>query len=147
MTEEKVAEIIPTETVDVFLGKLIQAADVVTAKLIEVAPDAANAILTLVQAKGVFSLSKSGLLMITGISLLVAWRKYVWPWISIKEQELSPYDKGMYKALYGYIPSAVFILIILFGFFSLLSFYKWVSVFYPEGAIALKALEAAGIEL
>lgn len=131
------------EGVDGFFTKLTEAADIVTAKLIEVTPDAAEAILNLVQFKGIFTIVSS--LPFVILIPIVAWHLFfrLHKWI---QDEPGYYDRGV-----AYVPAA-FVSIpvgLIWAAFvvDFISFYNWLSALYPEGAIALKALEAVGINL
>lgn len=134
------------EGVDGFFTKLTEAADIVTEKLIEVAPEAAQAVLNLVQFKGIFSLLAASILL---AGLTIAVRK-MWKWLLVKRED------GTNHLLYEMEGAVVLpwlgFSLLFFAWFvvfmdDFLSFYNWLSAFYPEGAVALKALQAAGIDL
>lgn len=132
------------ESMDVFFSKLTEAATVVTEKLIEVAPDAAEALLNLVQFKGFFSLAVGAALLIGTLVCLNVIRSVKW--------EETRYSSGSEPATatdwLKFIGGITLGISFLFGAAILLfSFYNWLSAFYPEGAIALKALEAVGINI
>lgn len=144
MTEQTIEnEII--ETVGSFSEKLIEASEVVTTKLIEVAPDVADAMLMLIQAKGIWEITTDFLITVPFL-LPLFFYKTIFNKTKEWEEDLCSYDKGFYHA-------SAFTLIALSSFISFIcvcdifNFYNWVAAFYPEGAVALKALEAAGISL
>lgn len=131
------------EGVDGFFTKLTEAADIVTQKLIEVAPDAAEALLKLVQVKGGFNLV-SEFLWVTVYFLITRW---------LYNTGKKFYNGGGYSdtdipifvcSFFAAVVPGILTLVMLADF---LKFYDWLSVFYPEGAVALMALEAAGIKL
>lgn len=129
-----------TENIDAFFGKLTEAADIVTAKLVAVAPEAAEAILRLVQFKGVFTLATD---VIVAFALFLVTNKYAPPLLKwAKDDEYNPLPFAVIL-IAGIIGGILTIAVII----DLATFYNWVSAFYPEGAIALKALEAVGVSL
>lgn len=127
--------------IDGFIERLNQAADVITSKLIEVAPDATEAILNLVQFKGIFEIGVSAVWLVTSLVLLILHFKIIWPW-SVKY--IDEADGISLVANLALVPIGFFIVDSSISFFN---FYNWLSAFYPEGALALKALEAVGIDL
>lgn len=129
---------VQTDNVDAFFEKLNQAADVVTQKLVAVAPEAAEAMLSLVQAKGVFDVVISALFILASLVLAK---------ITIKTCK-----KAFETAFEPLIPTfmitgVISAILFITGTLGVLDFYNWVAAFYPEGAIAMKALAAVGIEL
>lgn len=139
MDDSKIEET-TIEGIDGFFTKLTEAAEIVTQKLIAVAPDVAESLLNLVQAKGIFDLSV-GLMSFISLTALSAWS-----WSKLASfPEGSPWSDLGIPWLIGNVLVTLVALGALFG--DVLNFYSWVAAFYPEGAIALKALEAAGISL
>lgn len=127
------------ESMDAFFSKLTEAATVVTEKLVEVAPDAAEAMLNLVQFKGVFGLVLG---LVFAIGLFVSIRMLS----KVRFDEYNDPDSpksavNLVGGIAGSVVSTAGVLINLFPF------YNWLAAFYPEGAIALKALEAVGINI
>lgn len=138
MSEE--TAVAATENIDAFFGQINEAISIFSAKVIEVAPEAAEAILSLVQFKGGFNIAVGVLFLIATVAV------FKFGFLSgisdLREDEYS--GIGLFKAMAGGFIAFVS------GFITcvyLLSFYNWVSAFYPEGAIALKALEAVGVSL
>ena len=151
MTElEKTVEEAPTtlettvtEGMDTFFTKLTEATEVITEKLIEVTPQAAEALLNLIQFKGVFNITISGLF--TGITLFLIINT-----VSLLqrmfEEKLS--EAAIPRVIVqGFLSVLLILTCMVWALPTLLSFYNWLSALFPEGAIALKALEAVGIEL
>lgn len=131
------------EGIDGFFTKLTEAADIVTEKLIDVAPEAAEAILNIVQFKGAFNLVLSGLLiLLIPIVAFQAWSKAI---KFVRSKNGSYFSDIVYMPL-GLATVIAFIPWII-AFSEGWSFYNWLSAFYPEGAVALRALEAVGINL
>lgn len=129
---------VQTDNVDAFFEKLNQAADVVTQKLVAVAPEAAEAMLSLVQAKGIFDLVISALFILAACMLAKITIKTCKKVFETDSEHLIP----------AFVVTGVFSAIsFITGGIGFLNFYNWVAAFYPEGAIAMKALEAVGIEL
>lgn len=130
------------EGLDGFLDRLNNAIDVTTEKLLEVAPEAAELILTLVQLKGGFTLITSFLSIAIAVILCKKYTATLWNW----GQEHGDNSEG-----FSLIPCVFLVIACLVAFIAglcnLLYFYNWLSLILPEGAIALKALEAAGIDL
>lgn len=128
-----------TENIDEFFGKISEAADIVTEKLVEVTPEAADALLSLVQAKGIFDLATA-----TPVILCLIWASIILMKKSIKfyQADENPMfvPAGASALMLGFVAFAV-------SCETILNFYIWASVFYPEGAVAMRALEAAGITL
>lgn len=134
---------VKTDNVDAFFEKLNQAADVVTQKLVAVAPEAAEAMLSLVQAKGIFDLTVS--VVILGFSLVMATISAS----SFKKAFVEDSDcfaNEVYVAISA-ISAAFCLVSFIVGGARITNFYYWVAAFYPEGAIAMKALQAVGISL
>jgi len=132
-------EIIAKDNLDDFFGKINEAVDMVSAQLIEVAPEAADALLTLVQFKGIFELAVGFLCLAMVCAGVYFLRRGV-----VLCQEYKTFDKGMFLA----VPSAMVIFFSgIFAIGALSQFYNWLAAFYPVGALSLKALEAVGITL
>jgi len=128
------------EGVDGFFTKLTEAADIVSAKLVDVAPEAAEAVLNLVQFKGVFDIGVGAVLALLSF---VSVKKLLIPGCQkLIEDEYC--GIGLVMAMFG---GAAAFITGLFSLIQLLTFYIWLSAFYPEGAIALKALQAVGVDL
>lgn len=138
MTDE-ITEV-ATDNIDTFFSKLNEAADVVTEKLVDVAPEATEAILNLIQFKGVFNLVLGGVFFL----MLVATICTIFTAKVDDDYDPASFRDGV--KIYGgmIVAFPLFIATLEVGF---LSFYNWLSAFYPEGALALKALEAVGITL
>lgn len=131
------------EGIDGFFTKLTEATDIVSAKLVEVAPDAAEAILGLVQIKGIFSLVNE-FAWFAVFFLLTRWL-YGVSRKRFNEGEYEHYDVPIFIfAGAGAGVAGVFSLCMLGKF---LRFYDWLAAIYPEGAVALTALNAVGINL
>lgn len=129
---------VQTDNVDAFFEKLNQAADVVTQKLVAVAPEAAEAMLSLVQAKGAFDLGISTLFILASIALAK---------VAIKTCKKA-FETHFEPLIPAFMVTGVLSAISLItGGAGFINFYNWVAAFYPEGAIAMKALEAVGIDL
>lgn len=128
------------EGIDGFFNKLTEATDIVATKLIDVAPEAAEALLNLVQFKGIFNVTAS--LLVTFFLILcaakIAPRLIKWA----KEDEYNP--APLIIMVVGGLGWVVMFASSLICF---LSFYNWLAAFYPEGAVAFKALAAVGIDL
>jgi len=133
--EEKAAE-----GVDGFFDKLSGAMDIVGEKLIDVTPEAAEHLLNLVQFKGIFGISKAGIVLAIVATLAT------WSWLKLKRYASSGNSTVDEICAWATCNTA---LTVVSGFVLMifLDFYNWISAFYPEGAIALKALEAVGINL
>ena len=142
-TVDKIDEV-AAEGIEGFFTKLTEVTDTLTDKLVDIAPEAADALLSLVQFKGVFHIVSPFLILITILAVGVFSVKRLYKWAG--KFDMNPADEGL-----QYVPMCVVggLTIILSGvhFFKLFNFYNWLSAFYPEGAIALKALEAVGIDL
>lgn len=140
-TTETTTQEVVVDGMDRFFDNLTQAATTVSEKLIEVTPAVAEALLSLVQYKGMFTLTTAFILLIIAgliirLSLLRIYRAIV------KTDE----DPFLYVMLFILL-CCFTIMLLMVSVASIGSFYNWVAVFYPEGAIALKALEAAGIDI
>lgn len=140
---EVVNEAAQSEGFNNFLNGLTNAATMVSQKIMEIAPDVADALLNLVQFKGIFSLITAAVFL-TGAA--VFYFKGVYPKISKWAKDNERESDGFSWVVFA-ILSAPFGLLIVGNTIDLFSFYSWISAIYPEGAIALKALEAAGINL
>lgn len=132
------------EGIDGFFTKLTEAADVVTAKLIEVTPEAAEAILNLVQFKGAFTLLKLSIPLVFFATFSIwCWRRF---YLFIESGGGRSSNSGDLEAA-CFFWCAIATVPAIVSALAFLNFYHWVAAFYPEGAIALKALQAVGIEL
>ena len=129
------------EGIDGFFTKLTEAADIVTAKLVEVAPEAAEGLLNLVQFKSGFEIIV-GLFWTLPLMLYLAF--LLKP--SIKHFKNNKHDMEEQFAVI-IMPIIILSLPTIISFLYLLHFETWLGLFYPEGYIALKALEAVGISL
>lgn len=128
-----------------FFDKLTEATTIISTKLIEAAPEAADALLSIVQLEGLFVLSSTTFILavILATGLKVAFSTLAWA------KKYSEENRNADGAEF-FIPALSFLLTALIAFcfaVPLFVFYNWLSVFYPEGAIALRALEAAGIPI
>lgn len=141
MNEEEITTEILTG-VDGFFDKLTEATEIISGKLIEVAPDAANALLNLVQFKGIFNLIVPSLFFFTFLFLVINGLKWLTEVDDLEDdancvrlfvQGITCFITGIFSLLWA-VPN-------------MLSFYNWLSALYPEGAIAFKALQAVGIDL
>ena len=139
MTTEQIIE---NTGVEGFFDKLTEVTGALTEELVNVAPSVAEALLTLVQVKGVFHIS-IGLLALFGVYKAFNMLKTVKFCESRNSLDLTESVNDAMKLVFGVL------LILSFAFISLfnLQFYHWISAIYPEGALALKALSAAGIDL
>lgn len=136
-----------TDNIDDFLGKLNQAADIVTEKLIDIAPEAAEGLLNLVQAKGIFDIAV-GLLIAIPLAILCVFclRMYRDSGRVIDQNGWDiPEGDVQFTMILMFVVSAGIGIVTLS--IRVVNFYNLVAAFYPEGAIALKALEAVGVEL
>lgn len=140
MDEETIQEV--SKGIDGFFDKLTEAAGIISVKLIEVAPDAAAALLNLVQFKGIFILMSTFIFITLTTIIGLYYTKKLWKWASVT-------DAG--DGIGEYIPGVMLCLgscaLLLCSIWPLFEFYNWLSAFYPEGAIAFKALQAVGINL
>lgn len=131
------------ETLMTFVDKLAEAGTIVTDKLIEVAPDVAQSLLMLIQFKGIFDiiLNIIAFLVFSTITAIVFnFRKKVYELTEDSYEKEAP--RFFYWLVFFILPTISIIL-----FFNIFNFYNWVAAFYPEGAVAIKALEAVGITL
>tara|TARA_R110000764_G_scaffold14143_3_gene40581 strand:- start:5552 stop:5983 length:432 start_codon:yes stop_codon:yes gene_type:complete len=143
MSEELEKTVI--ETVSTFSEKLIEAAGVVSTKLIEVAPDVADAMLSLVQIKGLWEVT-TGLVYLMIFLTPLFFSKRIWSKVCAYESNQDCYRTGgayvFFVLGFGALSILSFIRLTV-----LLDFYNWISIFFPEGAIALRALSSVGVEL
>lgn len=134
------------EGVDLFFTKITEAGEVIADKLIEVSPDVAEGLLTLVQYKGGFDLLIATLYLIV---FTIATKK-IWTW-GMKKPDPQCYYRNFKNLEEGIVPLSVvwsfFFVLGVAALYDLFHFYNWVALFYPEGAVAIKALEAVGITL
>ena len=134
-----------TEGVDGFFDRLNDAVDILTEKLIEISPEAADALLNLVWVKGVFGLASAVAALVLFFGILVffyrLWRVGFTDQLSVIEANTAAFVFGGAGALGSGL------LVIKIFFHDFLNFYTWLSIFYPEGALAYKALQAVGIDL
>ena len=69
-------------------------------------------------------------------------------WKAVVEIENNASHGNEYGAyILFFVFTGIFTIISIIRLTCILNFYNWVSVFYPEGAIALKALSSVGIDL
>lgn len=135
-----------TDQLDVFMSKVNTAVDLISEKLVDVAPDALDAILTLVWSKGIYGI-------VSGLIILAL--SYVCGSIGLKlykrADELNKTPEYKYATPIEYIHAFFFwfvsFVLLVVSFAKLIGYTTWLSVFYPEGVLALKALSAAGIYL
>lgn len=150
ITESEALEMSETtelqEGVDGFFDRLNEAIDIVSEKLVEVAPEAAEAVLNLVQAKGIFHLVVAAPFVLGAlVALFLVWS------FTLKYHKQKKEEGEYYDPFIPFFPAgcatAVLLVCFFVAFFKGWTFYNWLSAFYPEGAIAFKALQAAGIDL
>lgn len=146
-TDSVIENVTSSDGFNNFFDLLTDAATVVTLKLVEVAPDVAQGLLNLIQIKGIFSIGRSVLLLLGILGLFTLMYKKVVPWVAQKEEKVNYDYSGLPTLFFLFVPYAIMGFIFISQLVSFLSFYHWIAAFYPEGAIALKALEAAGINL
>ena len=129
------------QNIDVFIGKLNTAIDAISEQVIKVAPDAAEMIVGLVQFKGAFSLAVGLILIALLFVFMKICTKRLFSW-SYKHDD----NTGLCWAVtsFAHMP---FILFAAHGLGKVLSFNNWLSLLYPEAALAYKALEAVGVYL
>lgn len=134
-----------TTGVDGFFDKLNEVTTLLTDKMVDVSPEIVETLLNLVQAKSGFNLILGCFLT---IPLMVFWfnRSRVSQWVEDKERTQALDNKGGYVVLSAFLGFCA-VMASIFGVVDILAFSNWLGVFYPEGALALKALEAAGINL
>lgn len=128
----------------VFVDKLNTAADIITSKLIEQAPEALESILNIIQYKGIFDLATAFVLVCVFAPLSVFFAKVA------RDGLLDKYDTPLDSEFAGIVFGILFSLAIAGAIiFSgrIFDFNLWLASFYPEGALALKALNSVGIEL
>lgn len=127
------------EGVDGFFEKLTEYADVLGGKLTDIAPDAAEALLNLIQLKGGFILAIGFVAAAVTIFGLNQLRK-----VKIDKE-------GNFERLSDFFRLVGGVLFVCFGgscaVSTLFDFYNWLAAFYPEGALAFKVLKAVGIEI
>jgi hypothetical protein len=131
-----------TDNIDVFFGKINEAADIVSAKLVAVAPEAAEALLNLVQFKGVFDLA-SGVALGCLCCVLIKFgvnRMGLAAEITKEHGDRYSNNEEMTWQAVGAVSFVVAAFTGVGSLISVLSFYPWLAAFYPEGAIAMKAL-------
>ena len=128
--------------VDGFFDKLTEVTGTLSNKLIDVAPAVADALLNLVQFKGVFEIATSLIVIITMVTVVKINNARLFEY----GQKYSRHSDGFsYVPWVGMIFISSFVSVLMF--FNLVDVYNWLSAIYPEGALALKALEAANIKL
>ena len=128
-----------------FADKLAEAGMMVTDKLIEVAPDVAESILKLVQIKGIFEISYDVIVFGT-LSIVIALMVKNWKRLDEWSDNIRSDDGAAVMGVYNFL-LILLAVVTFFNFLSIFDFYNWVAAFYPEGAIAIRALEAVGITL
>lgn len=135
--------VIPEETLaslDTFMAKVVEASTIVTQKLIEVSPEVADALLNIVQFKGIFELVIGFVITLVPLFLtLFLIRK-----ISDSNNE-DIEDKPFLLTLTGIAGG----LITTFSLFStgILTFELWLQAIFPEGYIGLRALAELGLKI
>lgn len=148
MTKEILENEVYKKGLEGFFTKLTEVTDELTTKLFDVAPEAAEALLSLVQFKGFFYLISSSLTMvICYLSIRYLLTKKTEINIASNSYDIFATWGDCFKFWTLAIPVGVLFIISLCSVGNLLSFYNWLSAFHPEGAIAIQALQAVGIDL
>lgn len=141
---EDALQIKDSEGLDGFFDKVSRAMEIVGDKLIDVTPEAAEHLSNLVQFKGMFALGVGVMLLMFSAFLAT---------VAIKQIKFLTADKyeteigNTISVVVASVSSVTFIPFFAEGMSRTINFYNWLSATYPEGAIALKALEAVGINL
>ena len=139
-------EILEVSELDTFFEKINAAVDIVSTKLVEVAPEAVDALLTLVWAKGFHGLVEGFfyLLIVLGlVKLLTVLVTRFKAELEKDDCEATLFFLGLASVVTGFTT----VIFTVGTLCRITDFYNWLSVLYPEGAVAMKALEAAGIVL
>lgn len=134
-----VAEAIKSGDLDDFMTRMGDAIQYVTTKIVDVGVQAADLVLNLVQMKSIFTLVISVVVIV--VTLLV--RSKGVQWVVSNDETMSSEDK-FFTNIVSWLPATA---IMVYPISQLLSFYNWAGAIYPAAAIAMKALEAAGINL
>lgn len=130
------------------LNKLTNVAEYLTGKLVDVAPEALDAILNLIRFKGAFEI---------GMALMLL---FAWLWTLCNYYGFfKTLDKAFWDSSTGEESHKVFRLfaqgfllfllsvITVFNVWGAFAFDNWLALLFPEGTLALRALEAAGLQL
>jgi hypothetical protein len=133
------------QSAELFFDKLGGYADKLEEVIMDKAPEAYGALLDLIQFKAAYEIG-SGLLF-TGIaaSLSLFWIKKMLP--KAREADEGGYSDGVVTFFGGYVPSIILSVITLVTFAQTISFLNVLGLFYPEGYLALRALQAVNITL
>ncbi len=135
-----------TESMDVFFDKLGTYADKLADSMVEKAPEAYNALLTLIQFKSGFDLLVNLLFIVLFVGASFVWFWGVLPKSRVAANE-SAWWSGEIIFFTGYLPIIIFSICAFVNLCLFLNFKAFLGLFYPEGYLALKALEAVGIYL
>ena len=130
---------------DAFIGKLNAATDVITSQVVSKAPEVLDGVLHLIQARAAFDLTLSIGVIVTCSYVSVKLYRWLNSWA--KEATGDPDDIAAMLAVCSFFAVVIQAFPVIFAICTLTKFYNWVALFYPEGALALRALEAAGITM
>lgn len=136
---QAVTDAVQSGGLDDFMARMGEAIQYVSTKIVDVGVQAAELVLNLVQMKSIFALVVS---LIVIVATLVV-RSKAYNWLVSQEQNTKSEDK-IFIGVMSWIPTVA---IVAYPMTQLLSFYNWAGAIYPAAAIAMKALEAAGINL
>lgn len=139
---EAVTKAIQSEGFSAFMDKLSEAATTITGKLVETAPVALDALLGLIRFKGIFEVTMDLVFLVIPVAVLLAFGGKVWRWMKDTWDECD--DCVVLTGIFFFGPLIAISLIMLHNLFN---FTNWLSALYPEGILAIKALEAVGIKL
>jgi small-conductance mechanosensitive channel len=118
-----------------FFEQLAEVTRLLKEQFINVAPEVMQILLSTVQLKGIFSLCIGFILLILLLPIKSLFKKM---WKASKDEYAE-----MGVVLFGFIFGLLYLLIVVYT----LRFSSWLAAFYPEGALALKAIEAVGVNL
>jgi len=136
---QAVTEAVQSGGLDDFMARMGEAIQYVSTKIVDVGVQAAELVLNLVQMKSIFILVVS---LLTVVATLIV-RSKAYTWLVAQDQTTTPQDK-VFIGVMSWVPTVA---IVAYPMTQLLSFYNWAGAIYPAAAIAMKALEAAGINL
>ena len=139
---EAVTKAIQSEGFSAFMDKLSEAATAITGKLVETAPVALDALLGLIRFKGIFEVTMDLVFLAIPIIILFTFGKKVWAWTVKNIDECTECVCTICMLFFGPLLVWAF-----FSLHNLFNFTNWLSALYPEGILAIKALEAVGIKL
>lgn len=139
-TEESIISIVS------FTNKLLSYGEEIGRVMVAKAPEAYEALLDLIRFKSAFILAENFLLFIVVLAFTISMWVYGIPYARRVDKDCR--TEGFTTFLIGFLPTIILTVMCVEVFFiNVLDFQTILGVFYPEGYLALKALNTVGVDI